>query len=74
MEYQFGDFLFKPEIRKAKDLIPVLAYPEKLERDFDAYYMFRDVYESQEDREKILKHGLRYDLTIIPLQASEKKE
>ncbi|MEM4523820.1 MAG: glucose-6-phosphate isomerase family protein [Archaeoglobaceae archaeon] len=66
MEYNFGDFLFKPEIRRAKDLLPVLAYPEKLIRDFDAYYMFRDIYESEEHRKRILKAGLRYDFTIIP--------
>ncbi|NHW89325.1 MAG: glucose-6-phosphate isomerase [Archaeoglobales archaeon] len=66
MEYQFGDFLFRPEIRRASDLLPVLAYPEKLQKDFDAYYMFRDIFENHNDREKILKHGLRYDFTIIP--------
>ncbi|MCS7118962.1 MAG: glucose-6-phosphate isomerase family protein [Archaeoglobaceae archaeon] len=66
MEYQFGEFLFRPEIRKANDLKPVLAYPEKLLKDFDAYYMFRDVFENEKHREIILKAGLRYDFTIIP--------
>lgn len=66
MEFQFGDFLFKPEIRRASDLRPVLAFPEKLKSDFDAYYMFRDIYENRRDREKILNAGLRYDFTIIP--------
>lgn len=66
MEYQFGEYLFKAEIRKASDLRPVLAYPDKLSRDFDAYYMFRDIYECEEDRKKILNADLRYDFTIIP--------
>lgn len=66
MELEFGDFLFKPEIRRASDLKPVLAFPEKLNSDFEAYYMFRDIYESEEDRRKILGANLRYDFTIIP--------
>lgn len=66
MELQFGDFFFKPEIRRASDLKPVLAFPEKLTRDFEAYYMFRDIYETGEDRKKIIEAGLRYDFTIIP--------
>ncbi|MCX8172508.1 MAG: glucose-6-phosphate isomerase [Archaeoglobaceae archaeon] len=66
MEYQFGDNLFKAEIRKASDLKPVLAFPDKFLRDFDAYYMFRDIYECEEDRKKILNAKLRYDFTIIP--------
>ena len=66
MEYQFGDFLFRAEIRRASDLKPVLARPELLNGDFDAYYMFRDIYGSEEDRRKILNARLRYDFTIIP--------
>ncbi|MEM1958020.1 MAG: glucose-6-phosphate isomerase family protein [Archaeoglobaceae archaeon] len=66
MELEFGDFLFKPEIRKASDLKPVLAFPEKLTSDFEAYYMFRDIYETEEDRKKIIQANLRYDFTIIP--------
>lgn len=66
MEYQFGEFLFTAEIRRASDLKPVLAFPEELKNDFDAYYMFRDIYESEKDRQRILNARLRYDLTIIP--------
>ncbi len=66
MELQFGDLFFKPEIRRAIDLKPVLAFPEKLISDFEAYYMFRDIYESDEDREAITRARLRYDFTIIP--------
>lgn len=66
MEYEFGDFLFRAEVRRASDLRPVLAYPDKLLSDFDAYYMFRDIYECVKHREKILNAKLRYDFTIIP--------
>ncbi|MEM0214926.1 MAG: glucose-6-phosphate isomerase family protein [Archaeoglobaceae archaeon] len=66
MEYEFGEFLFRAEVRRASDLRPVLAYPDKLLGDFDAYYMFRDIYECAKHREKILNAKLRYDFTIIP--------
>jgi glucose-6-phosphate isomerase len=66
MEYQFGDFLFRAEIRRASDLKPVLARPEELKSDFDAYYMFRDIYETDEDKRRIFEARLRYDFTIIP--------
>ncbi len=66
MELKIGDFVFEAEIRWASDLKPVLAYPELLKKDFPAYYMFRDIYKSKEDKEKMLEKGLRYDITYIP--------
>ncbi|MDI9645089.1 MAG: glucose-6-phosphate isomerase family protein [Archaeoglobales archaeon] len=66
MELRIGKNSFKPEIRRASDLKPVLAFPEALKDDFDAYFMFRDVYKREEDYMKIKKFGLRYDYTIIP--------
>jgi glucose-6-phosphate isomerase len=57
---------FKAAIRWAKDLLPVLAFPEELKENFQAYFMFRDVYYSSSDREKILENKLRYDITVIP--------
>ncbi len=66
MELRIGNNNFKPEIRRASDLKPVLAFPEALKEDFNAYFMFRDVYRSEEDYTKIKKFGLRYDYTIIP--------
>ncbi|MDI9610024.1 MAG: glucose-6-phosphate isomerase family protein [Archaeoglobales archaeon] len=66
MEYEFGEFLFKAEVRRASDLKPVLAYPDKLPRDFDAYYMFRDIYECEKHKKIIMDARLRYDFTIIP--------
>ncbi len=66
MEMRFGDKVFRAEVRKASDLKPVLANPEALEEDFDAYFMFRDLHGSEEEREKIVSAGLRYDITVIP--------
>lgn len=66
MEFDFGEKKFKAEVRKASDLKPVLAFPDKLKEDFDAYYMFRDSYKNERDWGKIMDAGLRYDYTIIP--------
>ncbi|MCS7121407.1 MAG: glucose-6-phosphate isomerase [Archaeoglobaceae archaeon] len=56
---------FKAEIRKASDLIPVLAFPEALKEDFNAYYMFRNIYFDDEQLSKLKETGLRYDYTIM---------
>ena len=66
MEFVFGEKVFQSEVRKASDLKPVLAFPEALKEDFDAYYMFRDSFKNDEDAEIIRKAGLRYDYTLIP--------
>ena len=34
--------------------------------DFELYYMYRDLFLSRADKEKLLQQGLRYDITIIP--------
>jgi glucose-6-phosphate isomerase len=65
MELRFGEFSFKPEVRKASDLKPVLAFPEYLTEDFDAYYMFRDSYKKDKDHERILEAELRFDYTVM---------
>lgn len=57
---------FEAEVRYAHDLKPVLYQPEKLEKNFPAYFMYRDAYLSQEHWELIKKYGLRYDYTITP--------
>jgi len=66
MEFDFGDKKFNAEVRKASDLKPVLAFPDKLKEDFDAYYMFRDSYKNEEDKMRIVEARLRYDYTVIP--------
>lgn len=66
MELEIHGIKFKADVRKASDLKPVLAFPEELKEDFDAYYMFRDVYYRREDHKKIVNAGLRFDYTIIP--------
>jgi len=65
-ELEFGSLIRKPDVRMIEDLKPVLAEPEAVKENFPAYFMYRDLYESEEDREKILRNNLRYDITIIP--------
>ncbi|MBE8540527.1 glucose-6-phosphate isomerase family protein [Geoglobus acetivorans] len=57
---------FKPDIRYAYDLKPVLRQPDELKDNFPAYFMYRDAYLTGEDWEKIKEAGLRYDYTITP--------
>jgi len=66
MELEIFGKKYKASIRRASDLKPVLAYPEKLTEDFDAYYMFRDIYRNEAEQKRILDARLRYDYTIIP--------
>jgi len=66
MEIEIAGRKFKADVRWAEDLKPVLAYPDDLKENFPAYYMFRDLYYSRSDKERILEHRLRFDLTIIP--------
>ncbi|MET1124811.1 MAG: glucose-6-phosphate isomerase family protein [Archaeoglobaceae archaeon] len=66
MEFEIRGKKFAAEVRKASDLKPVLAFPEALKEDFDAYYMIRDVWFSEEERRRIEAANLRYDYTIIP--------
>ncbi len=66
MEIEIAGRKFKADVRWAFDLKPVLAFPDELKDNFPAYYMFRDLYYSKSDRERILENRLRFDLTVIP--------
>ncbi len=66
MEIEVAGRRFRADVRWAEDLKPVLAFPEELRENFPAYYMFRDLYYSKSDRERILERRLRFDLTVIP--------
>ena len=57
---------FQPDIRYAYDLKPVLYQPEMLNDNFPAYFMYRDSYRNEEEKERIAKADLRFDYTITP--------
>ncbi|NLH22172.1 MAG: glucose-6-phosphate isomerase, partial [Methanothrix sp.] len=68
MQLQFGSRLQDPDIRHLFDMTDVIFDQPWLAgaEDFDLYFMFRDLYLSRADKEKLLAQGLRYDITIIP--------
>ncbi len=68
MELEFGGRRKEPDIRRLYDMKDVifdkiwLAGAENIE----LYYMYRDLYLSKSDLEKLREQNLRYDITIIP--------
>ena len=68
MQLQFGNKVQDPDIRHLFDMTDVIFDQAWLAgaEDFDLYFMFRDLYLSRADKEKLLAQGLRYDITIIP--------
>jgi glucose-6-phosphate isomerase len=68
MQLQFGNKLQDPDVRHLMDMADVIFDQAWLAgaEDFDLYFMFRDLYLSRADKEKLMEQGLRYDITIIP--------
>jgi glucose-6-phosphate isomerase len=63
----FGGRTQEPDIRMLSDIETVLLDREILgDGDRELYFMYRDLALSRSDRDTILEHGLRYDITIIP--------
>ncbi|MHC1594300.1 MAG: glucose-6-phosphate isomerase family protein, partial [Methanotrichaceae archaeon] len=57
-----------PDIRWLYDMKDVL-YDQKWAasaENAELYYMYRDLYLSRADRDRLRDQGLRYDITIIP--------
>jgi glucose-6-phosphate isomerase len=68
MQIEFGGKKQEPDIRRLFDMPDVIFDKAWLAQaqDFELYYMYRDLYLSRSDREKLLQQNLRYDITIIP--------
>lgn len=68
MQLEFGCKRQDPEVRRLFDMKEVIFDKDWLARaeDFDLYYMYRDLYLSRADKDRLLMQGLRYDITIIP--------
>jgi len=56
-----------PDVRRVADMIEVILDQRwaNQNRNTALYYMYRDLGRT-EDREKIIAHALRYDITVIP--------
>ncbi|MGA9099119.1 MAG: glucose-6-phosphate isomerase family protein [Methanotrichaceae archaeon] len=68
MELEFGGRSKDPDIRWLNDLKEVLydkGWLAKTE-NIELYYMYRDLYLSNADKDKLIDQDLRYDITVIP--------
>jgi glucose-6-phosphate isomerase len=68
MELEFGGKKREPDIRWLYDLRDVIHDQNWLAKakNTELYYMYRDLFLSKADGEKLREQGVRYDLTIIP--------
>jgi len=68
MELEFGGKSVRPDVRRLFDMREVIYDKSWLAaaEDFDLYYMYRDLYLSRADGERLIEQDLRYDITIIP--------
>ncbi|MDD1762528.1 MAG: glucose-6-phosphate isomerase [Methanothrix sp.] len=68
MQLEFGSKRQDPDVRRLFDMKEVIFDKDWLAKteDFGLYYMYRDLYLSRADKDKLLMQGLRYDITIIP--------
>ncbi len=68
MALEFGGKRKEPDIRWLFDMKEVIYDKSWLAKteNFELYYMYRDLYLSRADRDRLVDHGLRYDITIIP--------
>ena len=67
-ELEFGGKKREPDIRWLYDLRDVICDQNWLAKakNTELYYMYRDLFLSKADGEKLREQGVRYDLTIIP--------
>jgi glucose-6-phosphate isomerase len=63
---RFFGRIFEPQIRWLHDLKKVLVYPKKVKENEPAYFMFRNLFRNLEEKERIEKNELRFDITVIP--------
>ncbi len=68
MELEFGGKRREPDIRRLSDMREVIFDQSWLAaaEDFELYYMYRDLFLSRGDGEKLREQNIRYDITIIP--------
>jgi glucose-6-phosphate isomerase, archaeal len=68
MELEFGGKKREPDIRWLYDLRDVIFDQNWLAtaKNTELYYMYRDLFLSKADGERLREQGVRYDITIIP--------
>ena len=65
---EFGGKSKEPDIRWLYDMKDVIYDQEWLSKaqNFELYYMYRDLFLSRADKDRLIDQRLRYDITIIP--------
>jgi len=63
-EIKFEDKIFTPSVRTYWDM-KELYWKSFIEDDYWLYYMYRDVYFSEDDKKILKNNDIRYDITII---------
>lgn len=68
MDLEFGGKKREPDIRRLFDMQEVILDQAwlKTAENFELYYMYRDLFLSRSDGERLRDQGIRYDITIIP--------
>ncbi len=68
MDLEFGGRRREPDIRWLFDMKEVIYDQSWLAgaKNFELYFMYRDLFLSREDEKKLHEQGIRYDITIIP--------
>lgn len=64
----FGGKVVEPDLRMLSDLNEVIPDKEFLAKtkDYPLYYMYRDLALSKADKQLMVEHDLRFDITLIP--------
>jgi len=68
MDLEFGGKRREPDIRQLFDMREVILDQSwlKTAENFELYYMYRDLFLSRSDAQRLRDQGIRYDITIIP--------
>lgn len=61
----YKDKIFIPSIRTYSDMEKLYKTPVNIDKNTWLYYMFIDVYFSEEDKEVLRRNNIRYDITIL---------
>lgn len=57
--------VFTPDVRKYSDIKDLYDTPADIPENTWVYYMYRDIYFSDVEKNIFVEHGLRYDITIM---------
>ena len=67
-DLEYGEIIRSADIRKLYDMNDVIYDVKwfKSQKNFELYYMYRDLYKNKSNYDIIKQNNLRYDITVIP--------